>query len=382
MSKCRIAALVLFAGALMSASAQDQEYKLVVKPSGRILLDGATMHSNDKEFNKQTEGGFTMPDIRVGFKATYGPWTAKVDVGYGRSTLSMKDVYMQYDFNKQNFLRAGYFGHHFSYQSATTSSFKIAMEGPESNAFDSNERLLGVMFEHYTDKILAALSVYSDNQSFKKATNETGYQGKGLMSRFVYHPTIKQGNLFQVGVGLSYEEASKNRSNMKWTATYPTRVCNLTAIGTELKDAKSDMKVAGELMVAKRHLGLEAQYNCMNVWRNDGAPRYFTWGTYGNLRWLINNEYCYSKADGGIATPVPKSWELVASYNYTDMNDGDIRGGKLSDWSLTMNYYINKYMIWRVSTHFVNVGSSNTGVTATPDKNKFSVLETRLQFKL
>lgn len=373
-------ALVLFG--CMANSTNAQEEKLVVKPTGRILFDGATMHSTDEEFNQQTEGGFTMPDIRVGFSATYGQWIAKVDVGYGRSTLSMKDVFLEYDFDGENLLRGGYFVHQFSYQSATSSSFKIAMEAPEISAFSNSDRLLGVMFEHYDDKILGAVSVYSDNQSFKKATNETGYQGKGIMSRFVYHPIINRGNLFGVGVGLSYEEASKNRKNMKWSVNYPTRVCDLTAIGTELKDAKNDVKVSGEMMRAKGHVGLEAQYTYMNVWRLAGAPNYSVWGAYGNLRVLLNNEYAYNKVDGGIATPVPKSWELVASYNYTDMNDGDIRGGKLSDWALSMNYYINKYMIWRVSTHFLNVGSNNTGVAAIADKNKYSVLETRLQFKL
>lgn len=374
--------MALALGVCMAAGAGAQEDKVVVKPSGRILLDGAMMHSSNEELNQQAEGGFTMPDIRVGLKATYGPWRAKVDVGYGRSTLSMKDVFLEYDFPHGNLLRGGYFVHQFGYQSTSSSSFKVAMEQPETQAFCNGERLLGVMFEHYDDKFLGAVSVYSDNQSFKKATNETGYQGKGMMGRFVYHPAIKRGNLFQVGMGLSYEEASKNRKNMKWSANYPTRVCELTAIGTELEDAKSDIKVTGELVRAKGHVALEAQYAYMNVWRTDGAPNYATWGAYGNLRFLLNNEYSYSVQDGGVALPDPKSWEIVAAYNYTDMNDGDIRGGKLSDWSLTMNYYINKYMIWRVSAHYANVGASNTGVTAIAEKNKYSVLETRVQFKL
>ncbi len=381
MSKRGTIALALLA-CLAANSASAQEEKLVVKPSGRILFDGATMHSTNEEFNQKTEGGFTMPDIRVGFSATYGQWKAKVDVGYGRSTLSMKDVFLEYDFDGKNLLRGGYFVHHFGYQSNTSSSFKVAMEEPETQAFCNSERLLGVMFKHFDNKFLAAASVYSDNQSFKKATNETGYQGKGMMGRFVYHPAIKRGNLFQVGAGLCYEEASKNRKNMKWSANYPTRVCELAAIGTELQDAKSDIKVTGELMRAKGHVALEAQYAYMNVWRTDGAPNYATWGAYGNLRFLLNKEYTYNVQEAGVATPSPKSWEIVAAYNYTDMNDGEIRGGKLSDWSLTMNYYINKYMIWRVSTHFVNVGSNNTGVAAIADKNKYSVLETRLQFKL
>ena len=66
------------------ASANAQEEKLVVKPSGRILLDGAAMHSSNDKADEQTESGFNVPDIRVGMKATYGKWQAKVDVGYAR----------------------------------------------------------------------------------------------------------------------------------------------------------------------------------------------------------------------------------------------------------------------------------------------------------
>ena len=68
----------------------------------------------------------------------------------------------------------------------------------------------------------------------------------------------------------------------------------------------------------------------------------------------------------------------MAAYNYTDMNDEAFKGGKLSDWALTMNYYINKYMIWRASGHLVHAGESQYSGY---DKNTFRVLETRLQIK-
>ena len=45
------------------------------------------MHSSNDQADEQTENGFNVPDIRVGMKATYGQWQAKVDVGYARSSL-------------------------------------------------------------------------------------------------------------------------------------------------------------------------------------------------------------------------------------------------------------------------------------------------------
>lgn len=364
-----------------AAAANAQENKLVVKPSGRILMDAAFLNSSNKAVDEQCVDGVNVPDIRIGMKVSYGKWEGKADIGYARGSVSPKDIFIQYNFNKQNFLRGGYFVHQFGYQSSTSSSFKVSMEEPETHsAFGVGGRLVGLMYEHSDNKFMGTGSVYTDAQSFKKQTNQTGYQGSGLLTRLVYHPLIEKGNLFHVGIGLNYELAAENRSNMEFKAPYPVRVAGINAIGAKITDAKSDFKFSGELMAAKGHVGIEGQYIFMNVDRKGDAKSYNAWGAYGNLRFLLNNEYEYVKNDAGIATPAPKSWELVAAYNYTDMNDAKagFHGGKLSDWALTMNYYINKYMIWRVSGHIVRAGESDYSGF---NKNTFRVIETRLQFK-
>lgn len=364
-----------------AAAANAQENKLVVKPSGRILMDAAFLNSSNKTVDEQCVDGVNVPDIRIGMKVSYGKWEGKADIGYARGSVSPKDIFIQYNFNKQNFLRGGYFVHQFGYQSATSSSFKVSMEEPETHsAFGVGGRLVGLMYEHSDNKFMGTGSIYTDAQSFKKQTNHTGYQGSGFLTRLVYHPLIEKGNLFHVGIGLNYELAAENRSNMEFKAPYPVRVAGINAIGAKITDAKNDFKFSGELMAAKGHVGIEGQYIFMNVDRKGDAKSYNAWGAYGNLRFLLNNEYEYGKNDAGIATPAPKSWELVAAYNYTDMNDAKagFHGGKLSDWALTMNYYINKYMIWRVSGHIVRAGESDYSGF---NKNTFRVIETRIQFK-
>ena len=364
-----------------AAAANAQENKLVVKPSGRILMDAAFLSSSNKAVDEQCVDGVNVPDIRIGMKVSYGKWEGKADIGYARGSVSPKDIFIQYNFNKENFLRGGYFVHQFGYQSSTSSSFKVSMEEPETHsAFGVGGRLVGLMYEHSDNKFMGTGSIYTDAQSFKKQTNQTGYQGTGLLTRLVYHPLIEKGNLFHVGIGLNYELAAENRSNMEFKAPYPVRVAGINAIGAKITDAKNDFKFSGELMAAKGHVGIEGQYIFMNVDRKGDAKSYNAWGAYGNLRFLLNNEYEYVKNDAGIATPAPKSWELVAAYNYTDMNDAKagFHGGKLSDWALTMNYYINKYMIWRVSGHIVRAGESDYSGF---NKNTFRVIETRIQFK-
>ena len=59
---------------------------------------GDFLRSNeqDDKFND----GFAIPDMRVGFSASYGAWKAKVDMGYAYGKVNMKDVFIQYNFDK------------------------------------------------------------------------------------------------------------------------------------------------------------------------------------------------------------------------------------------------------------------------------------------
>lgn len=372
--------LLAACGLLLGTSAFAQD-KLVIKPSGRILLDGAMINSSNDAVQEETKGGFQVPDARIGMKASYGKWEAKADIGYARQSLSLKDIYIQYNIDKNNLVRAGYFVHQFGYQSATSSSFKVAMEEPETHsALGSGGRLLGVMFQHDADKFHGTLSVYTDNQSMKNSADKTGYQGTGVMTRLVWRPLTERGNIFQIGVGGAYDHKSDNEKNMEWSSNYPSRVSLVKVLGAKIDDADYSLKFTPEVVLAKKWFGLEAQYIYMTVHRTTaGADNYKAWGAYGNARFLLNSQYSYVRGDAGIATPDPKSWEIVGSYNYTDMNDKGYQGGKLSDWSLTLNYYINKYMIWRVSGHYVHSGPSE--YAAITDKNDYKVLETRLQIK-
>ena len=57
MKKYVLAAALCFG---IAASAFAQEEKLVVKPSGRILMDGAIMHSSDDAADAAGEAGHFM----------------------------------------------------------------------------------------------------------------------------------------------------------------------------------------------------------------------------------------------------------------------------------------------------------------------------------
>ena len=333
----------------------------------------------------QFVSGVAIPDVRMGLGAKYGNWKAKIDIGYAFNKLSPKDILIEYLFSKHTLLRGGYFVHQFGMQSATSSSFKISMEEPQSNNAFFNGRLVGLMLLHQKDAFMGTLSVFAENEAMKQSSTITGDQGIGMMSRLLYRPMREGSNLFHVGVSGAWETprynktAALNHSSYVLETPFPTRIAKVTAQQATINNATFLYKFSPELLFAHNRFGLEAQYYYLHVNRNNGAKDFDASGAYAIFRTIVKGApYAYSDPDGGIATPKPGAMELVAGYNYTDLSNAQagILGGRLNDYSLTFNYYINKYMIWRVRTSY-------TGVTyraGTPDTN-LSLIETRLQIK-
>ena len=367
------------------AYAQNHENKLVIKPSGRILVDGGLFDANEQ--NEKFNDGFAVPDMRIGCNATYGPWKAKIDMGYSYGKVNMKDVFLQYNFGKKShdFLRLGYFIHQFGLQSATSSSFKVSMEEPRSNQAFNNSRLIGLMYQHTHKSFMGTVSLFTESDAMKMTSDKLGNQGVGAMTRLLYRPFREPGKILHVGISGAVEsprynsDAELNHHSYVLSTTYPTRISKVVAQKAVIDDAKVLYKFTPEVTAAIGRFGLEAQYFYVNVDRKGDKSSYKASGAYGNLRALVKgDEYTYANMDGGIATPKPGEMEVVLAYNYTDMSDhkAEILGGRMNDWSVTFNYYLNKYMTWRVRSSY-----TKTSDRAEVPNTELGIIETRLQIK-
>ena len=357
------------------------EPKLTVTPTGRILLDGGIFITNDRD---EFKDGVDVPDVRIGVKASYGKWKAKIDIGYAFGQIGLKDIYGEYDFTPHQLIRFGYFVHQFGLQSATSSSWKVSMEEPTSNEVFGYPRLLGVMYEYDKGDYLATASLHAESNAMKLRAGELGETGYGAITRLVWRPLHDTGNVAQVGFSAAFsnaqysEDPALNHHYYAINANFPTRIDQVSAVGAEITDARTMFKFTPELLLCKNNFALESQYYWFQVGRKDHQPAYRDYGAYGLLRWLaLGGNYTYSSADGGLATPAPKSLEFVLGYNYTCLSSQrtGIYGGRLNDVSLTANWYINKYMVWRLRASYTHRWDR----TAEPDVN-LGIIQTRFQF--
>ena len=361
----------------------QEEPKLTAKPSGRILFDAAYINPQHQE--DELKSGVGIPDMRVGVGFTYGQWKGKIDMGYAYGKVNMKDVWLQYDFDKENFVRGGYFIHQYGFQSSTSSSFKETMEEPQSNAVFNNDRMIGLMYEHSENKFLATASVVVETDAMKQTTDQIGNEAIGAMTRLLYRPYAERGKMFQVGISGGIEGArysSKEEINHKQftlATRWPTRVAKVNSQEALVTDAKTLYKFSPEIMYSYGRFAIIGQYYLNNITRDNNLESFVGSGAYVTLRTLVKGrEYSPNMNDGGIATPDPGNMELCLQYNYTSLSDhtAGIYGGYLNDWALCYNFYPNKYMIWRVRASWTKV-TNRSGFA----DNEVSILETRLQVK-
>lgn len=359
------------------------EEKVEIKSVGRIHFDGGVLGANN--YHNQFVSGVALADFRAGLVMRYGQWKSKIEMGYANQALSVKDVFIEYDFDKHTLLRGGYFLHQFGMQSVFGASAKIAMEEPLSNSAFYNSRLLGLMLQHQKDKFFGTLSLFAENEAIKQSTDKTGSQGMGMMSRLLYRLHREEGNIFHVGISGAFEtprynkDAALNHSSYILKTSFPTRIARVTAQEATINNATFLYKFSPEVLFAKGRWGLEAQYYYLNANRKSGFEAFDASGAYAMVRAIIKGSpYAYVNADGVMATPKAGSMELVAGYDYTDLSNSKagILGGRLNDYSLTFNYYINKYVIWRVRTSYTSVG-----YRADKENTNLGLIETRLQIK-
>lgn len=359
--------LILSALAIASSLAmyaEDDAPKFTIKPTGRILMDGAVYigGNDDAEAVGDTKfvNGVGIPDVRLGAKASYGKWKAKIDIGFSYGKVGLKDTYFEYDFNESNLIRGGYFVPQWGLNSETSSSMKPSYEEPTANEFfNANPRLLALMWQYDKGQFLAGTSIFAEAAAMTENATMLGKQAWGAQTRLVWRPRHADGNVIQTGISLNYTSPNADDHNgFAYKANFPSRVSKITELSATVEEARGSFKLSPELLLIKGRCALESQYYYMNIARKNGLPSYRAHGVYGMFRTLlIGDRYCYNHADGGVATPGKGSLELVAGYSYVNASDhkAGVRGGIANDVNFTFNYYINSWMIARLRYSYTNV---------------------------
>lgn len=350
----RRTALALLSLCAMPHAAVGQGDAIKISPIGRALFDAAAYAGND---NEDFEAGVVIPEIRLGVKGSYQNFNTKIELGYAYSKLTLKDVYLQAKLADGLSVYVGNMIIPYGLQSAYSASMKTTMEAPSCNSAFDIGRAIGVDGVYYNSAAYASLALTAESKASVLRSNEMGKTSWGGATRLVWAPINRDGRLLSFGwsgalSGAQYDEDERlNHRSFTISANYPTQVSRIKAVSALVDDASLMFRCTPELTAAYGRVALESQYYYNLVSRKDGAPDYTAYGAYATLRCILRGGgYSYLASSARLDTPAPKSLELAGSYSYTCLDDSGarIRGGRISDVSMTLNWYVNRYIIWRV----------------------------------
>lgn len=343
----------------------NENESIKITPTGRFYLDGAAYVDDQTDLGN----GVYMNDIRVGLKAKYKQFDIKVDVGFAGGKVSAKDVFFQYNLNKHSYLRTGHFAEPFGIDHMESSSnIKFITPNASSSAF-SPGRKLGLEYIGWNKYMWVGAGLFADGDAMKNSID--GDDGFSVTGRWVLNPLQKKGRILHVGLSGSYrkadasgynEDGEANLKRVVFESRLNTNVERRKGLNAVIIGADYQAKYAVELIGAYGPVFLQAEYFNALVEQVQDWPTYKASGAYAQVGVLaIGGDYAYSSSWARMGSPKPKSLEFVLRYNYTDLNDGHagVKGGIMSDWSFAANYYLNKYVMFRLNYSYMSLGENN-----------------------
>lgn len=353
MKKWVICMVCLLWGGL-AAWSQDE---LKVKFRSRALLDAA-VSGYGKE---STQGYYRLEDLRIGFKATYGQYEMKADIGFGSGKVAVKDLLLNYHF-KHGVLTLGNGYEPFSMDMLISTVDLRFHQSPASVQAFAGSRKLGATYHYSDDHFYLASGIYTNND-INKLNGESHKNSFVSTSRAVVRTMGADHRLLHFGGAFSFRTRQANTeeapagsmSSVGVTSMFPASL-----LEAEVPDMGTEVKGLVELLYTAPRFMLQSEYFFDRMNRNSGQKPYRAHGGYIQGGFLLKGRgFGYDALYGVPGRPLtPQAIELVARFNYTDMNDSrsGIFGGEEKDLSLGVNFYLNRYLGVKLNGSYVWVG--------------------------
>lgn len=381
------------------ASRTTDARKPTVKWSGQLQSDVYWFNQSEQsqEAFGDIENGAVIRRARIAMLGDYGPVEYRIEMDFafaGRP--SFLDVYAGVnDVPYAGRVRVGHFFEPFGLERMTPNRFMTFMERALPDQPFSPARNLGVManntwLEEHGAWGIGVFRSESDNFGDDVGDNfESAVTGRVTWLPY-FDDTCGNYDLIHLGAGYSFRGA--NNESVRFRAQPEVRlgaaVPNVPFfVDTGAIPADTFELVGLEAAVVDGPLSVQAEYTLVPVHSQPGETLYFH-GWYTQVSYFITGEHRPYRKQLGIfdrLTPLrdavrysadkqletgPGAWEIAVRVSNLDLNNGFVRGGRLTDLTVGLNWYLNPYL--RFTANYVHafaddptIGDTDTDIFAT-----------------
>jgi phosphate-selective porin OprO/OprP len=259
-------------------------------------------------------------------------------------------------------------------------------------------RNLGILFHNAVlgDRMTWALGGFWNTGSLRvgeakdRITDPNGCDLSARITGLLWYEDAGR-SLLHLGFAYSHQSRDKNSSNGAVAyRTWPeSKLTNDTLVDTgELVTNRAEL-INAELAWVQGPFSLQSEYFHTFTGATEGGNLRF-WGLYLQASYFLTGECrSYNTSTGVFSQIKPKnffhplkgkwgSWEIAVRLSYLDLNDRNIKGGKESNLTAGLNWYLNPNL--RLMFNYIRVHVEDRNTSPSLSNGYANTFQARLQF--
>lgn len=322
---------------------QSADGKFKFQLDGRINLVAALYSGSETPL----ANGIEVRRGRLGFKPSWGDWSAQFDIDFTGVEAEIKDMWIAFGGLKNTLITLGNHKGQYSVEEVTSSRYITFIERGLPNAF-APDRRLGLSVAKWGKNWRAFAGVFGEEAANADETGANEALNYNLRLNFL--PILKDNAFIHVGGAFGHSRPNaSDEGTVRFRARPETHVADNRFLTTgKIKNVQSWDQYGLELAAAFGPVLVQGEYLSTTVKRLEGKPNATFSGYYAFASWMVTGEKRpYSIEEGEPAGRIyPKkkgmgAFELAARISNLNLNDTEagIMGGEGNNITLAANWY-------------------------------------------
>lgn len=272
-------------------------------------------------------------------------WSYQTLIGFENNQTTVADAFIRYSGLHNTDILIGSFFENNGIDIGTPNLINPLMERSSGITTFRKLRRTGASFNSFGDNWGAHFGVFGSDTSNSSSRNEkgTGFSGR---AHYAVINNKADSHFLHLGFNATYRTPDSATRTMRFKSTGNANVINGILIDTgDITQVDNYYQNMAEFRYQKGSLNITSEYLRTHLNRSGLKNLEFNGGYVMATYFLTGEKYGYDTHTGvPLAANFSKgTWEIATRYSITDLNNKDIKGGKMHGYDFGINYYTHKH---------------------------------------
>lgn len=349
----------------------------------RLMTDAAYYNTAESEM----KSGMAVTDARIRTSMRYRSWYFYADFDFTKGKFSQKNIFVQLSLangDNHHVFKGGYYNDPATMANNTSrGSLHFIARAAAVNALAPG-RELGFSYKFYNQHVFANQGAFAENLYNDQAN---GPQGFTLGGRWLYKPFNSNEQSMHIGAALRFantntgerQEDGEIKTSHTLASTVETYVDgNKQFLTCTLPWARNSVYASLEALYRNKKFFARGEYMMKHITKKSGhgLPSNTFHGGYAEAGYMIYGQgYKYNDAESVVGGLGGRGLEVSARYSFLNLNDGDVKGGRMHSVTVGSALGFNKFFQVILEYSYNRISNENFPL----DKN-MHIVQARMMF--